>query len=735
MADHTHKTSCCSSDSCSSSGVAKQDLPGSTEVISHAEAQIYQIDGMDCGSCAMTLEKRLRMHPAVKEVHVQFSLGKMQIVHTAKVEEIIQEVSKAGYKATLFTKQTGASDTVRPGVDRGEFLLTAVSGILLLVGIAGAYLGLPDQVATVLFALVLLAAGYKPARSAFFSIKSGSLDMNVLMTVAAIGAAILGEWAEGATVVWLFALGNLLQNRSLARTRQSIRSLMNLAPIEALVIQGQQHFRMPVEAVSIGAHVLIKPGEKIPVDGVIVKGESSIDQSSITGESLPAQKKVGDPVFAGTINQNGSLEVKVSKTSEDSTIARIIRMVEEAQEKKAPTQGFIDRFAAIYTPVVFLLALLVMVIPPIIAGGSWAEWFYKGLELLVIACPCALVISTPVAIVSAIGNAAKNGVLIKGGSILEAAGKLRAVAFDKTGTLTEGKPKVVRIEILHGTEQELLAIARTIEEQANHPIAHAITTYAKERSIQPSAGEGYQTIPGKGAKVTLDGVDYYAGNLRLFAEFAIPLETISERVEALQREGASIVLVGTPAKIWGLIAIADQMRANSIDALQNLRQTGVSSLVMLTGDNHGTAQKIAAAAGVDRFFADLLPEQKADAILQMKQEGYRVAMVGDGINDAPALAAADVGIAMGGVGTDTAMETADIVLMADNLEKLPYTMKLSNQARKIIRQNVWFSIVIKLLAFLLIFPGWLTLWLAVISDTGAALLVILNSMRLLRLKQ
>lgn len=697
--------------------------------------QTYKVDGMDCGSCAMTLEKRMRMHPLVKQVHVQFSLGKMQIVHSTDVETIQQEVSKAGYKATLITKKLNQAAQEKQGKDHKELALTVGSGLILLLGVIGTYTGMVDSLTTILFAVVLFIAGFKPARSAFYAVKSGSLDMNLLMTVAAIGAAILGEWAEGATVVWLFALGNLLQNRSLERTRESIRSLMKLTPAEASVIQGEQVVRMPVEAVEIGQLVLIKPGEKIPVDGDIHKGESSIDQASITGEAMPVDKRFGDPVYAGTINQNGSLEVKVTRTSEDTTIAQIIRLVEQAQEKKAPTQSFVDRFAAIYTPVVFVLALLVMMVPPIIWGASWADWFYKGLELLVIACPCALVISTPVAIVSAIGNAAKNGVLIKGGSILEAASTLDVVAFDKTGTLTQGKPQVVGVEVLEGTEQELIAIACTIEEHANHPIARAITQHAKERNIQPSTGESYQTIPGKGAQVKLQGIIYYAGNLRLFAELGTPLDSVKERVETLQQDGTSIVLIGTATEILGLFTIADRVRDHAVDALQKLRQAGVSSLVMLTGDNQGTAKKIAAAAGVDRVFAEQLPAQKTEAVMQMKQDGKRVAMVGDGINDAPALAAADVGIAMGGVGTDTAMETADIVLMADNLEKLPYTMKLSKQAREIIRQNVWFSIMVKLLAFILIFPGWLTLWLAVISDTGAALIVILNSMRLLGQKK
>ncbi|MFG6117804.1 heavy metal translocating P-type ATPase [Thalassobacillus sp. B23F22_16] len=693
--------------------------------------QTYKIEGMDCGSCAMTIEKHLSKNPNVQAVKVNFSTGKMQIDHSTNQKEIIKEVQRAGFDASLNTvrNQSEASDSKKKGAST-----TTLSGIFLALGFIGSFTDVTSGLITALYAAAIVIGGYKPARSAFYAIKSSSLDMNVLMASAAIGAALIGEWFEGATVVWLFALGNTLQNRSIERTRDSIRSLMNLTPSEATVKEGNQLIRKPVEEVGIHDIIVIKPGEKLPLDGEILSGASSINQAPITGESLPVDKQEGDTVYAGTVNESGALEVKVTKLVEDTTIAKIIHLVEEAQEKKAPTQAFVDRFASVYTPIVFILALLVMVVPPLLGFGTWGEWLYKGLALLVVACPCALVISTPVAIVSAIGNAAKNGVLIKGGTFLEKAGAIQAIAFDKTGTLTEGRPKVAEVISLHNNREELISITRTIEEHSTHPIAQAITTYAKERSIPAMEGEAFKAIAGKGAQATINGVEYFAGNPKLFREMEVPFHELEERMDSLQGNGNTLVVVGTRSEVLGLIAVADTIRDITVQSIQTLKQVGMREMVMLTGDNEGTAKKIAGETGVDRYFAELLPEDKVSAVKKLQAEGKRVAMVGDGINDAPALATADLGIAMGGAGTDTAMETADIVLMADNLEKLPHTIRLSRKALDIIKQNIWFSLITKLAALVLIFPGILTLWMAVLSDTGAALIVILNSMRLLRKK-
>ncbi len=701
-------------------------------VDNEGNAQTFLIEGMDCGACTVTLEKHMSNLPSVKEVSVNFSTGKMHLVHDMNVEDVMKEVSKAGFKASPVSKRKGR---VEEPISKAEGTnLVTFTGILLALGFIGSYFDVSPLLVTGLYALVLVLTGYKSAKSAFYAIKSGSLDMNVLMSGAAIGAAIIGEWLEGATVLWLFAFGVMLQNKSIESTRDSIRNLMNVAPSEAWVKSGQELVRKPVEEVIVGEIIVIKAGEKIPLDGEIIDGASSINQAPITGESIPVDKTIGDKVYAGTVNESGSLEVKVTKLVEDTTISRIIHLVEEAQEKKAPTQAFVDRFAQIYTPIVFSVAAILMVFPPLLGWGIWGDWFYKGLVLLVVACPCALVISTPVAIVSAIGNAAKNGVLIKGGTFLEIAGVLNAIAFDKTGTLTEGKPKVAQVTTFESTKEELLSIARTIEEHSKHPIAQAINHYTQEHGIPAKSGKEFKTIVGKGAQATIDGTEYFAGNVRLFEDFNIPLLEIKNQVQTLQNEGNTIVLIGTKTKLVGMIGVSDSIRDVTVRVLSKLKNIGVKQMVMLTGDNKGTAKKIASQANVDCYFAELLPEDKVIAIKKLQEEGHKVAMVGDGINDAPALATAHLGIAMGGVGTDTAMETADIILMADNLEKLPHTIHLSRKALRIIKQNIGFSLIVKFIALVLIFPGWLSLWIAVLSDTGAALIVILNSMRLLRLK-
>lgn len=740
MSEHNEKNgSCCSNQSCSSDPKPKfkkeltllstpADTKGQDE--QKGNARTYRIEGMDCGACALTLENHLQNHAAVKKVSVNFSTGKMTIEHDNSIEEMIKEVSKAGFKASLNSSRR----TVEVKKDKSGTNAVVLSGALLLLGFIGSYAGASATLITFLYGLSIVIGGYKPAKSAFYAVKSRSLDMNVLMTAAVLGAAAIGEWLEGATVVWLFALGSVLQSRSIEKTRNSIRGLIDLAPPEAFVKHGQALVRKPVEEVSVGDVIVVKPGDKIPLDGQVTAGESSVNQAPITGESIPVDKYIGDLVYAGTINEHGSLEIRVTKLVDDTTIAKIIHLVEEAQEQKAPTEAFVDKFARIYTPIVFILALVVMALPPLFGFGTWGEWFYKGLELLVVACPCALVISTPVAIVSAIGNAARNGVLIKGGAFLEIAGRISVIAFDKTGTLTEGKPKVAQVIPYGSNREELLSIARTLEEYSTHPIAKTVVEYASAAGIAARQGDKFRNIVGKGVSAIIGEQEYFAGNLNLFQELNTDLGVIQARILSLQQEGQTIVIVGTKKTVLGVIGAADAVRDISAKALAAIVSVGVNQAVMLTGDHEGTAKKVASRTGVNRYFANLLPEDKVAVIKRLQEEGHVVAMVGDGINDAPALAAANLGIAMGGAGTDTAMETADIVLMADNLEKLPHTVKLSRKALGIIKQNIWFSLIVKAAALLLIFPDLLTLWIAVISDTGAALLVILNSMRLLRVR-
>ena len=505
----------------------------------------FDIEGMDCGSCAKSIENHLNTLPSVKNVSVNFSTGKMKIEHNTNAEEIISEVSKIGFKASLPSNKK----SIQTNKNKNENGLVILSGVLIALGFIGSFNGISPLMSTMLYAIAMVISGYKPVKSAFYAIKSRSLDMNVLMSAAAIGAALIGEWLEGATVVWLFAIGNYLQTKSIERTRNSIRNLMDLAPPEAWVQVGSEIIKKPVEEITVGDIIIVKPGDKIPLDGEIIQGESSVNQAPITGESIPVDKNIGDSVYAGTINEHGSLEIKVTKLVEDTTISKIIHLVEEAQEQKAPTEAFVDKFASIYTPVVFILALAIMVLPPLLGFGTWGEWFYKGLELLVVACPCALVISTPVAIVSAIGNAAKNGVLIKGGTFLEKAGAITAIAFDKTGTLTEGKPKVTEIKALTVSEEELISIALTLEDYSTHPIAKSIVGYANEKGIQPKNGELFKSIVGKGVQATIEEDIYYAGNLKLFEEMNVSLENVKKHVQEIQNKGKTVVIIGTQNQI------------------------------------------------------------------------------------------------------------------------------------------------------------------------------------------
>ncbi|MDN4603797.1 heavy metal translocating P-type ATPase, partial [Paenibacillus sp. F6_3S_P_1C] len=561
--------------------------------------------------------------------------------------------------------------------------------------------------------------------------------MNTLMTVAIIGAAAIGEWSEGAVVVLLFAISEALERYSMQKARQSIRSLMDIAPKEALIRRGSAEMTISVDDIQVGDVMIVKPGQKLAMDGVVIQGTSTLNQAAITGESVPVAKTVDDEVFAGTLNEEGLLEVRVTKHVEDTTISKIIHLVEEAQAERAPSQAFVDRFANYYTPAIMVLALGIAIIPPLL-GGDWGDWIYRGLSLLVVGCPCALVISTPISIVTAIGNAAKNGVLIKGGIHLEEAGRISAVAFDKTGTLTKGFPEVTDITVFgEHIESDMLSIAAVIEKGSQHPLASAIVRKAEQMGADLSISvEHFQSITGKGVKASVGQQLYYIGSPKLFDELEAEVSSpICQQIITLQTQGKTVMVLGTQHEVLALIAVADAVRDSSKAVINELHSIGVKKTIMLTGDNQATANAIGQQLGVAEIKADLLPQDKLDYIKKLRSEYSHVAMVGDGVNDAPALAASTVGIAMGGAGTDTALETADIALMADDLRKLPYTIRLSKKTLSIIKQNVAFSLGIKLLALILIVPGWLTLWLAILADMGATLIVTLNSLRLLKIQK
>jgi len=582
----------------------------------------------------------------------------------------------------------------------------------------------------ILFAAAIILGGYPLFKTGLKNLIRLDFDMKTLMTIAIIGAAIIGEWSEGAVVVILFAISEVLEGYSMEKARASIRSLMELAPTEALVVRNGKEILLKAEDIEIGDLMLVKPGQMIAMDGIIVDGHSSVNQAAITGESVPVEKAVDDEVFAGTLNEEGFLKIKVSRVVDDTAIAKIIHLVEEAQAEKAPSQQFVDRFAKYYTPVIMAIAALVAVVPPLLFAGSWQESIYQGLAVLVVGCPCALVISTPVSIVTAIGNAARNGVLIKGGSYLEELGAVKAIAFDKTGTLTKGVP-VVTDFINFSDDENLLTIIAALESKSQHPLASAIIKKAAYIAIDEEVKE-FTSITGKGIKGLVDGVEYRVGNMKLFDSISAE---INEQITALQNEGKTVMIVGTALEVLGLIAVADEVRESSRGVIERLHQLGIQHTILLTGDNQATADAIGCYVGVSGIEAELLPEDKLKFIKQFTSKFGRVGMVGDGVNDAPALASATVGVAMGGAGTDAALETADIALMNDDLTKLPFTIKLSRKTLRIIKQNITLSLVVKLVALLLVVPGWLTLWIAIFADMGVTLLVTFNGLRLLRVKE
>ncbi len=673
----------------------------------------------------------------VSEAKVNFGASKLTVYGNVTIEEL--EKAGAFENLSLYPeKQKVLPPSKEPFWKEHAAVLGSL--VFVLLGYLSQFLyGEGSLITIAAFLGAILIGGSSLFIAGFKNLASLEFDMRTLMTIAIIGAAIIGEWSEGAIVVILFAISEALEKYSMDKARNSIRSLMDIAPNEALVRRNGQDILIGVEDIEIGDIMLVKPGQKIAMDGLVANGVSAVNQAAITGESVPAEKVPGDEVFAGTLNGEGLLEVQVTKRAEDTTIAKIIHLVEEAQAERAPSQAFVDKFAKYYTPAIILAAVLIAVIPPLLFNGDWSRWIYQGLAALVVGCPCALVISTPVSIVTAIGNAARNGVLIKGGIYLEQTGAIRAVAFDKTGTLTEGIPTVTDYVYMKAEKDDSLASAvAALELRSQHPLASAIIKKAEEDGINYSQVqiEDFTSITGKGIKGRIAGVTYYVGNPRMFAEMLA--SGLSDKVHTLIREmqeqGKTVMVAGTEQEVLAIIAAADEVRESSREVIADLHRLGIEKTIMLTGDNRDTANAISELTGVTEVKSELLPQDKLAAVKQLKEKYGNVAMVGDGVNDAPALAAATIGIAMGGAGTDTALETADIALMGDNLKKLPFTIQLSREALRIIKQNITFSLGVKLLALLLVIPGWLTLWIAIFADMGATLIVTLNGLRLLRVR-
>ncbi|MDO7268746.1 heavy metal translocating P-type ATPase [Shouchella clausii] len=704
-------------------------------------ASVYRVEGFTCANCAGKFEKNVKGLPGVKDAKVNFGASKLTVYGEATTEELeeagafeqLKVMEEPSRRQPLQYKQV-------PFYKKHRAIL--LSFLLLVFGYVFQFKYGESNIGTVgLFLTAILVGGFPLLKTGIRNVAQLEFDMKTLMTVAVIGGAIIGEWGEVAVVVILFAISEALERFSMDRARKSIQSLMDIAPNEALIKRNGQELTVHVGDIVVGDIMIVKPGQKIAMDGIVVRGHSSVNQAAITGESVPVEKAVDDEVFAGTLNEEGLLEIEVTKLVEDTAISKIIHLVEEAQGERAPAQAFVDKFAKYYTPIIMVVAALVAIIPPLVTGGNWSTWVYQGLAVLVVGCPCALVISTPISIVSAIGNAAKKGVLVKGGVYLEEMASLKAIAFDKTGTLTKGAPVVTDFALLNPQldQRQLFAIVAALENRSQHPLASAIVAKAEDEQLpyHDYMVENVTALTGKGITGIVNGKTYYVGSPKLFQE-RLPTQDITlfaQNIQSLQQQGKTAMLVGTETELLAIVAVADEVRQSSKEVIRKLHEAGIAKTVMLTGDNKRTAHAIGQAIGVADIQAELMPEDKLRFIKQWQKKHGNVAMVGDGVNDAPALAAATVGIAMGKAGTDTALETADIALMGDDLKKLPFTVKLSRKTLNIIKANIAFAIVIKLAALLLVVPGWLTLWIAILSDMGATLLVALNSMRLIGVKE
>jgi Cd2+/Zn2+-exporting ATPase len=720
--------------------------------------------GRSCESCALILEGKVGQLPGVRHAAASYAGGVLSIKYDnslASPEQLMRQVAQFGVKVTPSAAESAASvDVAQVSVNplvRGwrwlntqsmEMNFTIITFMAMmtawLVGIAGA----PPIVSTVLYVVAYATGGWFGLKAGVESLRERTIDIDLLMILAALGAAVIGHPFEGAMLLFLFSLSNVLQDYALDRTRNAIRSLMELRPEEAFVRRDGELKTLPIEQVVVGDRFVVRPGDRVPLDGEVIDGESSLDQSSITGESMPVAKGPGDAVLAGTINKNGSLEVRVTKLARDSTIAKLIKMVEEAQSEKAHTQRFLDKAEQYYAMGVIIFTILVAVIPVALFNLPVDEWFYRAITVLVAASPCALIISTPASVLSAIGNGAKRGVLFKGGAYVEQAATLKVIAFDKTGTLTKGEPQVTDVAVIadpnlwSGDENDLLALAAAVEFKSEHALAKATVDAAQERDLALSEALAFQAATGKGVQGTVDGLNIRVGNLRYFADFhPLNLDAATTVVERLQAEGKTSVVVAQmiaphtgaeqSAHILGVVAFADQLRSDAPAVVQQLKLLGIEKVVMLTGDNDRTAQAIASQVGVDDYYADLLPEDKVRIVNELKETYKSVAMVGDGVNDAPALANATIGMAMGAAGTDVALETADVVLMGDDLRNISYVIDLSRQTRKTLVVNLVFSLTMIVLMITAIFTVGLSLPLAVLGHEGGTVLVSLNGLRLL----
>lgn len=720
--------------------------------------QMYRIQGMDCANCAKNIEKGVAHLEGVQQAQVDFATGKMKLMGDVPLSTLQARIAALGY--TLIPPDEAPETKQAPGgligfwqylASRPETRLALVGGGLVIVSLLATLLGLPSLATNLMLIVAMALAAYPIARSGLNNLFiNRDFNINLLMTIAAVGATLIGEYLESATVIFLFAVGEALEGYTADRARNSIRSLMELAPPHAIRLRAGHEEIVPVEQLVVGDTILVKPGERLAMDGIVIAGTSTVNQAPITGESMPVLKAPENEVFAGSINGMGALEVRVTHLAADNTISRIIRLVEEAQSVRAPSQRLIDQIARWYTPLVVVMAILVAAIPPLAFGEPFWDtadgthgWLYRALSLLVIACPCALVISAPVAIISAITAGARQGVLIKGGAHLEALATIRALAFDKTGTLTRGEPIVVDSMTDDCAEpmdkdacnacDDVLALAAAVERRSTHPLARAVLAAAQKRGVTDTyaPAEQVEVMAGQGVQGRVDSRLITIGSHRLFDEHYQHTQNLHERANQAEAQGQTTVLLRDDQNVRGFIAFSDAVRPESQQAVEELKKLGTTT-IMLTGDHNVVAQVVGQQVGVDEIRADMLPEEKATAVKNLLATYQRVAMVGDGVNDAPALATATVGVAMGGVGSAQALETADVVLMSDDLRQLPLVIRLARFTRRLILQNVVLSLGIKAVFLLLALSGVASLWMAILADVGMSLLVTLNGMRPLR---
>ena len=696
----------------------------------HAEA-VFRVEGMDCTEEVVILERRLQPLTGLEAISADLVGQRLHVKYDAAkltTSAMVDAVGQTGMRMWLEHE----APTTGGGALAWRWRMLVGCGIAIAGGLAASTSG-RQTAAAVLFTAAAVTGSILPARRGAAALRSRTLDINILMIVAVAGALALGERLEAAAVVFLFAVAQWLEVRTLEKARQAIRALVDLSPREATVRRGAGDVRLKLEEIAIGDEILVRPGEKIPLDGVITAGHSEVNESPLTGESMPADKEPGSEVYAGTINGHGALDIRVTRLVRDTRLARIIHLVETAQASRAPVQSFVDRFARIYTPAVLAVAVLVAVVPPLAGGVEATTWIYRALVLLVISCPCALVISTPVSIVAALSAAARNGVLVKGGAYLERLAAVRVVAFDKTGTLTKGELRVTDVVSLGAHPPDVvLCYAAAVESRSEHPVARAIVAHARLRGLTAPAADRFRSVPGLGAEAETRGALVTVGSERLVRERRLEVSSDAAAVQGLRSEGKSLVMVAVNGVVAGAIAVADRPRDNAREAMDLLREQGVRRIAMLTGDHERSAARVAETLPLDEYHPELTPDQKHDLVRSLSARYGPVVMVGDGINDAPALAAADVGIAMGAAGSDIALETADVALMSDELLRVPYAIRLARATLRNVRANVAISLALKGAFLVMAVLGIATLWMAVLADTGASVIVVGNALRLLR---